>query len=233
MQTIVVAARKGGASKTTLTAHLGVMAQAQGAGPVFFLDTDPQKTLTAWWSDRADDTPALMEGVSRDQLRGELANVRSQPGLVFIDTPPLETGTIGEVMAMADLIVIPVRPSPNDFRGVSITVELARKVGKPFVFVVTQAIARTGLTQQAGLILSQFGPVATSIMHNRVDYAASMTDGRTVQEIDPKGKGAAEIRDLWSYISQHLSIAVIQQDSTDATQRASNKSVRHVAGATR
>ena len=215
---MVIAARKGGASKTTLAAHLGVAAEEAGAGPVTFLDTDPQKTLTAWWHDRQADAPVLMEGVSREQLRAELQRVRRQPGLVVIDTPPLETGTIGDVMAMADLIVIPVRPSPNDFRGVSVTVDLAKQVGKPFVFVVTQAIPRTSLTQQAGLILSQFGPVATTVMHNRVDYAASMTDGRTVQEIDPKGKGAAEMRDLWKYLAQHLSNTVTPHLSTPAAK---------------
>lgn len=219
MRTVVIAARKGGASKTTLAAHLGVAAEEAGAGPVTFLDTDPQKTLTAWWHDRQADTPALMEGVSRERLRAELRQVAHAPGLVVIDTPPLETGTIGDVMAMADLVVIPVRPSPNDFRGVSVTVDLARQVGKPFVFVVTQAIPRTSLTQQAGLILSQFGPVATTVMHNRVDYAASMTDGRTVQEIDPKGKGAAEIRALWRYVSEQLSNTAAQQISTIAEER--------------
>ena len=213
MQSIVIAARKGGASKTTLAAHLGVMAEMSGAGPVTFLDADPQKTLTLWWHDREAPAPLLMEGVSPKELGRELERARQAPGLLFIDTPPLETGTIGDVIALADLVVIPVRPSPNDFRGVSTTVELAKRVGKPFVFVITQATPRTGLTQQAGLILSQFGPVATTIMHNRVDYAASMTDGRTVQEIDPKGKGTAEIRELWEYLSQQLSISANQQPS--------------------
>lgn len=216
MQAIVIAARKGGASKTTLTAHLGVMAEMLGAGPVTFLDTDPQKNLTSWWHDRTTDTPALMEGVSVQALRAELEKARSTPGLLIVDTPPLETGIIGDVIALADLVVIPVKPSPNDLRGVAVTVDLAKRVGKPFAFVVVQAIPRTSLTQQASLVLSQFGPVATTIMYNRVDYAASMTDGRTVQEIDPKGKGAAEIRDLWTYLAQQLSNSAVPQPSKNA-----------------
>ena len=31
-----------------------------------------------------------------------------------------------------------------------------------------------------------------------------MTDGRTVQEIDPKGKAAAEIAQLWAYLNQQI-----------------------------
>ena len=37
-----------------------------------------------------------------------------------------------------------------------------------------------------------------------VQLAASMIDGRTVMEVDPKGKSAAEVRELWEYISDRL-----------------------------
>jgi chromosome partitioning protein len=50
--------------------------------------------------------------------------------------------------------------------------------------------------------------VATSIIYNRVDYAGAMTDGRTVQEIDSKGKAASEIEQLWKYLFQQLSRSV-------------------------
>ena len=48
------------------------------------------------------------------------------------------------------------------------------------------------------------GPVATSIVHNRVDYAGAMTDGRTAPELDPKGKAACEIAELWKYVDTQL-----------------------------
>jgi len=112
---------------------------------------------------------------------------------------------IASVIHVADLVVIPVKPSPHDLRGVGVTVDLCKKAGRAFVFVVTQAVQRATLTQQAPLILSQFGPVATSIIYNRVDYAGAMTDGRTAQELEPKGKAAGEIAGLWIYLSQQLS----------------------------
>jgi chromosome partitioning protein len=207
MQTIVFAARKGGCSKTTLAAHLAVEAELREAGPVTLIDTDPQKSLTYWWNDRSSERPALLD-LSKERLRDELQAARSTSGYVIIDTPPLDSFTIATVVESADLVVIPVKPSPHDLRGVSVTVDLVRKSGKPFVFVVAQAIQRASLTQQAPLVLSQFGPVATAIMFYRVDYAGAMTDGRTVQEVDPKGKAAAEVTALWSYVSQHLSMSV-------------------------
>lgn len=207
MRTIVFAARKGGASKTTLTGHLAVEAERQGAGPVLMMDTDPQQSLAAWWRDREAEQPQLAE-VDLSSLAGEVAKVKAAPGYLFIDTPPLEADTIRAVIDVADLVVIPVKPSPHDLKGVGVTVQMARAAGKPFVFVVTQAIQRATLTMQAPLALSQHGPVATSIMHYRVDYAAAMTDGRTAQEIDAGSKAAQEIRDLWAYLSDYANTHV-------------------------
>ena len=206
MKTIVFAARKGGSGKTTLAAHLGVEAENTGSGPVTLIDTDPQQSLTAWWNDRQAESPRLLD-LSLARLPTELGKVRAAPGFVFIDTPPLDSEAIGSVIQVADLVVVPVKPSPHDLRGVGVTVDLCNKAGRSFVFVVTQAVQRATLTQQAPLILSQFGPVATSIIYNRVDYAGAMTDGRTAQELDPKGKAASEITGLWIYLSQHLSMS--------------------------
>lgn len=206
MNTIVLAARKGGSGKTTLAAHLGVQVEEIGSGPVTLIDTDPQQSLTAWWNDRQAESPRLLE-LSLTRLPAELGKVRGAPGFVFIDTPPLDSGVIASVIDVADLVLIPVKPSPHDLRGVSVTVDLCKKAGRPFVFVVTQAVQRATLTQQAPLILSQFGPVATSIIYNRVDYAGAMTDGRTAQEVDAKGKAAGEIAGLWIYLSQQLSMS--------------------------
>lgn len=208
MKTIVFAARKGGSGKTTLAAHLAIQAAAAGQGPVTIIDADPQQSLAAWWNDRKSDSPLLLE-LALGGLSVELAKVRSAPGFVMIDTPPLDSGIIATVIEQADLVVIPVKPSPHDLRGVSVTVEICRKSRRPFIFVVTQAIQRATLTQQAALILSQFGPVATSIIYNRVDYAGAMTDGRTAQEIDGRGKAAADIENLWSYLFQQISIPAV------------------------
>ena len=201
MRTIVFAARKGGCSKTTLAAHLAV--EASKRQPVTLIDADPQHSLTDWWNDRQADTPALMDAPLA-RLGMELKAVAGQPGLVMIDTPPLDSRAIETVIELADLVIIPVKPSPNDLRGVSATVELVQKAGKPFLFVIAQAIPRTNITDEAQAVLAEVGRVVPTVMHNRVDYAGAMTDGRTAQEIDPGGKAANEIAEVWQYIRKHL-----------------------------
>ncbi len=102
------------------------------------------------------------------------------------------------------LCLIPVKPSPHDLRAVGRTVEIAREGGKAFCFVLTQAKGNALLTVQAMAALSEHGVVAPAVMHDRVDYASSMTDGRTVQEADPKGRSAAEMTNLWQFVKTRM-----------------------------
>jgi cellulose biosynthesis protein BcsQ len=45
--------------------------------------------------------------------------------------------TIRAAIAVADLILIPARPSPHDLRAVGVIVGMAEDLKKPFGFVVT------------------------------------------------------------------------------------------------
>ena len=204
MKTIIIASQKGGAGKTTLTAHLAVAAVQAGDGPCVLIDTDPQASLSDWWNVRQDDNPALATTTIKD-LGNTLAKLDAA-GFAYacIDTPPAITEAIAAVVATGDLVVIPARPSPHDLRAIGSTVSLAAAAKRPFVFAVTQAKPNSRLTVQAMAALSEHGVVAPSIVHDRVDYAGSMIDGRTVLEIDPRGRSAEEMRGLWSFVKTRL-----------------------------
>jgi chromosome partitioning protein len=53
-------------------------------------------------------------------------------------------------------------------------------------------------------VLSPHGAVAQAIVHDRVDYAGSMIDGRTVQETDAKGGSSGEMIALWAFIQERM-----------------------------
>jgi chromosome partitioning protein len=214
MYVIVLASQKGGAGKTTLAAHLAVTAEAVGDGPAVLIDTDPQGSLSAWWNVRTAQVPHLAP-MSIAELPEKLELLDGAGYRVaVIDTPPAITEAIGAVVRSADLVLIPTRPSPHDLRAVGSTVALVQGAGKPFVFAVTQAKPNTRLTRQAMAALSEHGKVAPAIIHDRVDYAGSMIDGRTVQEIDPRGRSAAEIVELWEFLKAQMA------DSTKARKVA-------------
>ena len=154
-----------------------------------------------WWEARAE-----------DQLHFANAQPHQLPPLlkqwqasgvkaVFLDTPPAISETIRDVVQLSDLVVVPTKPSPHDLRAVVGTVALVEKYDKPVVFVINAAVMRARLTGQVAAALSQYGTVAPVTVHHRVDFAASMIDGRVVRELNGKSRGAEEITLLWKYVN--------------------------------
>lgn len=204
MYVLVLASQKGGSGKTTLSGHLAVEAEQAGVGPVALIDCDPQGSLSDWWNSRAAPTPHFVK-VGLLELADALAQLQ-QAGfrLAVIDTPPAITSSISRVVAHADLVIVPTRPSPHDLRAVAATVDIAERHEKPLIFVVNGATPRARITGEAAVALSQHGTVAPVIVHHRVDFAASMVDGRCVGEVVPKSQSSKEVRELWTYVQDRL-----------------------------
>jgi chromosome partitioning protein len=204
MLVMALASQKGGSGKTTLSGHLAVEAEKAGAGPVALIDTDPQGSLAAWWNVRAEKAPAFAK-VGVFDLQSALQKLeRAGMKLVVIDTPPAITDAISHVISLSDLIVVPCRPSPHDLRSVGATADLADRHKKTLIFVVNAATPRARITGEAAVALSQHGTVAPITIHHRVDFAASMVDGRTVGEVIPDSPSAKEVHELWIYVQDRL-----------------------------
>jgi chromosome partitioning protein len=203
MRILALVSQKGGVGKTTLAGHLAVAAE-KGGETVAVLDTDPQGSLAAWWNSRTAETPLFVRG-NLAELRQQLTELEKIGiSLVVIDTPPAITAHIQLVVECADLIIIPARPSPHDLRAVGGTIELVEPTGKPMIFVVNGATQRAKITADAAIALSQHGTVAPTTVHQRVDFANSMIDGRTVGELDANSKSAKEVAELWNYVNTRL-----------------------------
>ncbi len=204
LQVIAFVSRKGGSGKTTLCGQLAVQAELEGAGPVALVDADPQGSLAQWWNAREAETPVFVK-TSLDRLSGDLDQLRGQGiRLVFIDTPPAATECIRGIVGHADLVVIPTRPSPHDLRAVGGTLDVVEALDRPLIFAVNGATPRARITAQAATALSQHGTVAPSTVHQRVDFATSMIDGRAVMELNPNSRAAAEVAALWQYLCARL-----------------------------
>jgi chromosome partitioning protein len=222
MKTIVFNSQKGGSGKTSLCAHVAVEAEHSGDGPVYLIDADPQVTLSTWHEMReaqkphrietalADlfkpnrsETPKEREG-RIDRIRTELAGAihtldqTHHAAYCLIDTPPTREDEITELFRVADLVLVPVRPSPSDLWAVAATVGLLKQTATPFLFVLNQATLNANITAQAVASLSHYGPVAQNIIGIRVPYAAAMT------ELANRGPAASEIAGLWMNIKSCL-----------------------------
>ena len=198
MKTIVIAAQKGGAGKTTLARNLAVAA-VQNGRTVLCLDLDPQGSLRAWWESREADTPAMLaRDPAPDAIRATLNAAQAQFDLCIIDTPPAAPEWFTEALGAADLVLIPVRPSPDDLRAVGATIAAVNGVGVPFVFALSQT-PRARITEEAARVLAQHGRVVPVNIAQRVSYEETGATGQGVLETTDDRAGA-EIAAVWAYV---------------------------------
>ena len=209
MNVITVAAQKGGSGKSTLVVHMAVEALKRDA-PVRLIDIDPQGSITAWTEARAASMPLAptveLVPVGRRGLGDVLEQCRREGAkTVFIDTPPHGERATQAACAVGDLIVIPCRPSAFDILAIDTTVDIAARIEVPAVIVLNQARPRGTMTDDARAALQAYGvPICPTGIVSRASIADAVIDGRGVQELEPRGKGAAEIAATWRWIKGKL-----------------------------
>ncbi len=214
LQTIIINSQKGGSGKTMLSAHLATQAEREGDGPAYIIDTDPQGTLTKWHSLREAGSPQRVEpplaaiAQALDKLRARGASY------CFVDTAPSREADVLSLLKLADLVIVPVQPSPSDIWSAAATFQLLKAEGIPFVFVMMRTKPNAGITAQSMALLSKYGQVAATLVADRTAYAAAMTDGRTAQELAAKGPAALEMAALWKNIKEITPVHAQQKGLT-------------------
>jgi chromosome partitioning protein len=197
--TISVAQQKGGAGKTTVAAHLGMAWVGQGKA-VAFVDIDPQGSLSAWAAMRPEGTRPL--GASFHQFEGwktssAISSLRRDNDIVLIDSPPhMETASRLSVRE-ADLVIIPVQPTPMDVWATAPTIELAESEGVPYLMVFNRVPPRARIADELiNRLKKERRPLAKARLGNRTAFAASMMQGMGVTESEPRSMAAKEIEKL-------------------------------------
>ncbi|RYB01445.1 AAA family ATPase [Lichenibacterium ramalinae] len=206
MRTFSLISQKGGAGKSTLARQLAVMAGDDG--PSLLIDRDPQATTSKWWArrqtlDPACSVPDLLdcEGQNLSSVVGAL---KRKPGALFIDTRPAVGEPEAEAARVADLVIVPVRPSPDDLEAVVDTLKILRRIERKAVIIVNAAKTE-GRAIQARAALSRY-PVQVCPHHiaDRTVYLDASFDGRGVAEM--KGAAArdaeAEMRAVWAWVQE-------------------------------
>lgn len=201
---IAIASSKGGSGKTTTAAALAVRA-AQDSGKVAMLDLDPQQALARWHELRKEPlNPRMFHNVENAVTDVQLLKGKGWEWII-IDTPPALMHLIENGIAAADLVLIPVRPSPIDLESIDPAVELCEKHGKPFAFVITHWDGSWKLTKTAPAYLKDSGKVLDEHIAYRAAYVGSMIAGKTGPEYSDRKAAAAckaEIDALWTAVKK-------------------------------
>ncbi len=207
MKMIVIANQKGGSGKSTLAVHLAAAAEHVGDGPILLSDADPQGTSGDWFNQRKKagfDAPLyapLVLAELRDTIR---ALGEAGAAYLFVDTAPSIGAVNADLFALADLILIPLNPTPADLRALVKGLPAVKQSGKPFSFVLARVRPHLKNNDGAAMALEALGLVLPTRLHERVIYAETFAHGKTALELDPKGIAAREVAALWQAVKARI-----------------------------
>lgn len=204
MKVIAVLNQKGGSGKTTIATHLARALQLSGKS-VLLVDSDPQGSSRDWAAVR-EDNPVPVIAIDRPTIERDLKNV-AQKDFVVIDGAPQASDLAISAIKVADLILIPVQPSPYDIWATSDLVDLIHQrieltEGKlKAAFIISRAIKGTKIGADIRQALADYQlPVLTSAITQRVIYPTSAISGSTVLDDEPNGDSSKEINELFQEI---------------------------------
>jgi chromosome partitioning protein len=198
MKIWAVMTQKGGAGKSTIALHLAIAAHGRGLKTAV-IDVDPQRSAMKWAVIRGRDAPLISSGVVPELPRMLSRMEGDRTDLVVIDTSPRADRDLVVIAGLADLIILPVRPSILDIPAVADTMKLIKAAGRSdrAVLVLNAVAPRTDEGDEAAAILGGMGTVLTQRLGDRVDLRRALTAGHGVTEFLPRSKAAEEIRALY------------------------------------
>jgi chromosome partitioning protein len=174
---------------------------------VVISDTDPQGSTVDWFNQRKKagiETPRyapLTFSNLPDNLR---ALEDAGASYLFIDTAPSIGGVNPDLFAIADLILIPLNPTPTDLRALVKGLPIIKQSEKPFCFMLARVRPNLRNNDGTAIALESLGLLVPARMHERVIYAESFAHGKTAFEIEPRGIAAEELAAIWKNLKERI-----------------------------
>lgn len=205
---IAVINQKGGTGKTTLALNLA--AGLARRAPTAVADADPQRSISQWiaMGETEDVLPAATQ-INDAAAAATITHLRQHHHHVVVDCPPTVQGPVIEaIMASANLVLIPVLPSPLDLWASVDMVALVAKAQQrnrslQAYLVLNQVETRNALSRAMQQAVAEFDvPLLQAHLQRRAAYRNAAVEGVSVYALGSRGAQAAG--DIESIIEEIL-----------------------------
>lgn len=208
---ISVLNQKGGVGKTTLSTSIAhELTRRFPNEDTLLIDADPQRSALTWSEVREEALPFVVVGMAKKTLHKDLPALMKNYRHAVIDGAPRATELARSCIMAADIVVIPVQPSPYDIWASEETINLIEeatiyKENLKYVFTINRKIANTAIGRDiVELLHERKVNVLNSHICQRVIFAEAAAMGRTVFDVEPDSKGAEEVKLLVDELLEYV-----------------------------
>lgn len=192
---VTIANQKGGSGKTTLSMNLA--AGLSKRGRTIVIDADPQGSASQWSCLASEEKAFPVSVISiAGRLNHEINRFSLDYQYIVIDCPPtLETDHTKNAMLAADVVLIPVLPSPVDLWAsirLADTIKQIQQIKVLQAFlIVNQLEPRSALSRTMHEALAEFDlPALKSNLRRRAIYRNVALEGRSIYCVGKQARAA-------------------------------------------